>query len=150
MTSSCMLLWYMFTFAGCSRTGCAECDTTGACIRCEEDSPHHRILGNDCHGVYKAVKLPWIFPGAPLTFNGAPRNIQGNLERYICTLHVPQYLWMISSSSGQLNLLILLTIKINVRITIPTSYSRLIIFVNMFRHRRTYICTGTVLGTCKV
>ena len=23
--------------------------------------------------------LPWIFPGATLTFNGAPRNIQGNL-----------------------------------------------------------------------
>ena len=22
-------------------------------------------------------KLPWIFPGAPLTFNGAPGNIQG-------------------------------------------------------------------------
>ena len=25
------------------------------------------------------VKLPWIFPGASLTFNGAPGNIQGNL-----------------------------------------------------------------------
>ena len=25
------------------------------------------------------VKLPWIFPRAPLTFNGAPGNIQGNL-----------------------------------------------------------------------
>ena len=25
------------------------------------------------------VKLPWIFPEAPLTFNEAPRNIQGNL-----------------------------------------------------------------------
>ena len=25
------------------------------------------------------VKLPWIFPGAPLNFNGAPGNIQGNL-----------------------------------------------------------------------
>ena len=24
------------------------------------------------------VKLSWIFPGAPLTFNGAPGNIQGN------------------------------------------------------------------------
>ena len=23
-------------------------------------------------------RLPWIFPGAPLTFNGAPGNIQGN------------------------------------------------------------------------
>ena len=23
--------------------------------------------------------LPWIFPGAPLTFNGSPGNIQGNL-----------------------------------------------------------------------
>ena len=27
-------------------------------------------------------KLPWIFPGAPLTFNGAPGNIQGNIDRY--------------------------------------------------------------------
>ena len=27
-------------------------------------------------------KLPWIFPGAPLTCNGAPRNIQGYLDRY--------------------------------------------------------------------
>ena len=25
------------------------------------------------------VKLPWIYPGAPLNFNGAPGNIQGNL-----------------------------------------------------------------------
>ena len=25
------------------------------------------------------VKLPWMFPGAPLTFNEAPGNIQGNL-----------------------------------------------------------------------
>ena len=24
-------------------------------------------------------RLPWIFPGAPLNFNGAPGNIQGNL-----------------------------------------------------------------------
>ena len=30
----------------------------------------------------KAVKLPWIFPGAPLIFNGAPRNMQGNHDRY--------------------------------------------------------------------
>ena len=28
------------------------------------------------------VKLPWIFPGAPLIFNGAPRNIQGKFDRY--------------------------------------------------------------------
>ena len=34
------------------------------------------------HEIYRAVKLPWIFPGAPLTFNGAPGNIQGNLDRY--------------------------------------------------------------------
>ena len=25
------------------------------------------------------IKLPWIFPGAPLIFNGAPGNIQGKL-----------------------------------------------------------------------
>ena len=29
------------------------------------------------------IKLPWIFPGAPLTFNGAPENIQGNFDRYV-------------------------------------------------------------------
>ena len=28
------------------------------------------------------VKLPRIFPGAPLTFNGAPGNIQGNIDSY--------------------------------------------------------------------
>ena len=28
------------------------------------------------------LKLPWIFPGAPLIFNGALGNIQSNLERY--------------------------------------------------------------------
>ena len=34
------------------------------------------VLGNDR---FIPVKLPWIFLGAPLTSNGAPRNIQGNL-----------------------------------------------------------------------
>ena len=29
----------------------------------------------------RAVKLPWIFLGAPLTFNGASRNIQGNVNK---------------------------------------------------------------------
>ena len=28
---------------------------------------------------FRAVKLPWIFPGAPMKVNGAPWNIQGNL-----------------------------------------------------------------------
>ena len=39
------------------------------------------------------VKLPWIFPGAPLIFNGAPGNIHGNLDRYDVSemLHAP--LW---------------------------------------------------------
>ena len=34
--------------------------------------------------------LPWIFLGAPLTFNGAPRNIQGNLtgmQQWLCDFH---------------------------------------------------------------
>ena len=31
--------------------------------------------------VCRAVKLPWIFPGALLIFNRAPGNIQGNLDR---------------------------------------------------------------------
>ena len=29
----------------------------------------------------RAAKLLWIFPGAPLNFNGAPGNIQGNLRQ---------------------------------------------------------------------
>ena len=32
---------------------------------------------------YIPVKLPWIFPGAPLNFNGDPGNIQGNLDRHV-------------------------------------------------------------------
>ena len=31
----------------------------------------------------KVVILPWIFPGAPLICNGAPGNIQGNLDRFV-------------------------------------------------------------------
>ena len=31
---------------------------------------------------YDAVKLPRIFPGAPLKINGAPGNIPRNLDRY--------------------------------------------------------------------
>ena len=29
--------------------------------------------------MHRTVKIPWIFPGAPLILNGAPGNIQGNL-----------------------------------------------------------------------
>ena len=29
-------------------------------------------------GVFMPVRVPWIFPGAPLKVNGAPWNIQGN------------------------------------------------------------------------
>ena len=29
------------------------------------------------------VKLPWIFPGAPLIFSGASGNIQGNVDKYL-------------------------------------------------------------------
>ena len=40
----------------------------------------------------KPVKLPSIFLGAPLTFNGAPGNIMGSLERtvpyFVCTLQL--------------------------------------------------------------
>ena len=32
----------------------------------------------------RAVKLSWIFPEAPLTFNGACGNIQGKLNRPVC------------------------------------------------------------------
>ena len=32
------------------------------------------------HTEHKPVTLPWIFPGAPLIFNGAPRIIQNNLS----------------------------------------------------------------------
>ena len=37
----------------------------------------------------RAVKLPWIFPEAPLTSNGAPGYIQGNLVCYC----ISQCLW---------------------------------------------------------
>ena len=32
--------------------------------------------------IIRAGKLPWIFPGALLEVNGAPGNIQGNLDSY--------------------------------------------------------------------
>ena len=32
-----------------------------------------------CFLCFRAVQLPWIFPGAPLKINGTPGNIQGNL-----------------------------------------------------------------------
>ena len=46
----------------------------------------------------RAVKLPWIFPGAQLTFNGAPGNIQGNLDKYVrwgARMVVPAEKWTI-------------------------------------------------------
>ena len=42
---------------------------------------HFEIVRNHYH-LSRVVKLPWIFPGAPLKFNGAPGNIQGNIYRY--------------------------------------------------------------------
>ena len=51
-------------------------------------------------------RIPWIFPGAPLIFNGAPGNIQGNLDRYgylhddgIKWKHLPRY-WPWGESTG--------------------------------------------------
>ena len=32
--------------------------------------------------VFLIETAPWILPGAPFIFNGAPGNIQGNLDRY--------------------------------------------------------------------
>ena len=45
------------------------------------------------YGLGKHVKLPWIFPGAPLIFNGAPGNIQGNFTgmQTVCTVYVQLY-----------------------------------------------------------
>ena len=40
------------------------------------------MLGESDKLSSRPVKLPWIVPGAPLTFHGAPGNIQGNLDRY--------------------------------------------------------------------
>ena len=42
-----------------------------------DNSP--RNAGNLSRDGSITVKLPWIFPGAPLNLNGAPGNIQGNL-----------------------------------------------------------------------
>ena len=47
-------------------------------------------LGHDESIYIKDIKLPWIFLGAPLNFNGAPRNMHGNLDKYAyihCTAH---------------------------------------------------------------
>ena len=50
-------------------------------------------LGED-YGICRALKLPWIFPGAPLIFNGATGNIQGNIKRYQYKVtHVEHSLW---------------------------------------------------------
>ena len=46
------------------------------------DSAHpDKLLYTTSSKHYIPVNLPWIFPGAPLNFNGDPRNIQGNLDR---------------------------------------------------------------------
>ena len=42
------------------------------------------------------IKLPWIFPGATLKFNGAPRNIHGNFTG----VHQPSVLMWPSWSMG--------------------------------------------------
>ena len=52
--------------------------STGAWRTNESQRLDNMISHQHC----RAVKLPWIFLGAPLNFNGAPRNIQGNLDRY--------------------------------------------------------------------
>ena len=60
----------------------------GACM--------YHLDGHETHIMsLKAVKLTWIFPGAPLTFNGAPGNIQGKFDRHAA--HVQ------SRSGGGLN-----------------------------------------------
>ena len=52
----------------------------------------HRRSHIVCHDpIPRAVKLPWIFPGAPLTFDGALRNIQGNLTA--CLLCTNIHIW---------------------------------------------------------
>ena len=33
--------------------------------------------------IHVTVKLLWTFPGAPLTFDGALRIIQGNIDKYV-------------------------------------------------------------------
>ena len=43
-----------------------------------------RTLGYTFTSDTTCSQVTWIFPGAPLTFNGAPWNIQDNLERYRC------------------------------------------------------------------
>ena len=44
------------------------------------------------YGIYcrnRVVNLPWICPGAPMIFNGASWNIQGNLDRYEADENIP-------------------------------------------------------------
>ena len=52
----------------------------------------HVLTLDEYRGVSRAVMLPGIFPGAPLTFSGAFRNIHGDLGRqglikcYLCLM----------------------------------------------------------------
>ena len=53
--------------------------------------------------VIRAVKLPCVFPGAPLVFNGAPRNIQGNLDRWSWWWWLWWWWWSISSRTADIH-----------------------------------------------
>ena len=47
---------------------------------------YYFTLNKSCLSLSLPVKLPWIFPGAPLKFNGAPGNIQCNWTGMYCDL----------------------------------------------------------------
>ena len=53
---------------------CEQCSLAVFAI----DYSYLALIGELC-SICKSVKLPWIFPRAPLKINGAPGNIQGNL-----------------------------------------------------------------------
>ena len=57
---------------------------TQRCLQADFDNHNDRQVGPIMIeiAINIPVKLPWIFPGAPLKFNGATENIKGNLDRY--------------------------------------------------------------------
>ena len=67
-----------------------------AVLRCEESgrwsAPLPTCQRKYCTDVIaKAIKLPWIFPGASLTFNRVPGNIQGNWQVCMARTRFPYY-----------------------------------------------------------
>ena len=60
-------------------------------LRLLHRSRHASHRPHQCY-VSRSVKLPWIFPGAPLTSNGAPGNIQSNIDRLCVSVQIMAFI----------------------------------------------------------